>query len=158
MQQLFDFIKGSLLRDLPNVCVYIDDILVSGKNDADHLHNLEQVLARLTSAGITLKRSKCIFATTSVEYLGHIIDSNGLHPSPTKVQAIQEAPAPTNLTELRAFLGLAKYYHKFLPNLSDALAPLHSLLCKGTKWTWTDPQQVFHKSLKYAWSRRNAKR
>ena len=139
---IFQRLMENLLRDLPNVCVYIDDILVSGKNDADHLHNLEQVLARLTSAGITLKRSKCIFATTSLEYLGHIIDSNGLHPSPTKVQAIQEAPAPTNLTELRAFLGLANYYHKFLPNLSDVLAPLHSLLCKGTKWTWTDPQQT----------------
>ena len=139
---IFQRLMENLLRDLPNVCVYIDDILVSGKNEADHLHNLEQVLARLTSAGITLKHSKCIFATTSVEYLGHIIDSNGLHPSPTKVQAIQEAPAPTNVTELRAFLGLVNYYHKFLPNVSDVLAPLHSLLCKGIKWTWTDPQQT----------------
>ena len=85
---IFQRLMENMLRDLPNVCVYIDDILVSGKNEADHLHNLEQVLAHLTSAGITLKHSKCIFATTSVEYLGHIIDSNGLHPSPTKVQAI----------------------------------------------------------------------
>ena len=88
-----------LLCDLLNVCVYINDILVSGKDEADHLHNLEQVLTHLTSASITLKRSKCVFATTSVEYLGHIIDSNGLLPSPTKVQAIQEALAPTNLTD-----------------------------------------------------------
>ena len=85
---IFQKLMENMLRDLPNVCVYIDDILVSGKNEADHLHNLEQVLAHLTSASITLKHSKCIFATTSVEYLGHIIDSNGLHPSPTKVQAI----------------------------------------------------------------------
>ena len=106
------------------------------------MQKLEQVLSRLSSAGITLKRSKCTFATTSVEYLGHIIDSTGLHPSPAKVQAIQKAPAPTNITELRAFLGLVNYYHKFLPNLSSTLSPLHRLLRKGTKWNWTQNQQI----------------
>ena len=95
------------------------------------MQKLEQVLPHLQSAGITLQQFKCTFATTSVEYLGHIIDSTGLHPSPTKVQAIQKAPAPTNIT---AFLGLVNYYHKFLPNLSSTLSPLHLLLRKGTKW------------------------
>ena len=79
-----------------------------------------------------MKRSKCILATTSVEYLG-------LHPSPAKVRAIQEAPAPTNVTELRAFLGLVNYY---LPNLSTILFPLHQLLCNGAKWSWNQNQQV----------------
>ena len=77
-----------------------------------------------------------------MEYLGHIIDSTGLHPSPTKVQAIQKAPAPINITELRAFLGLVNYYHKFLPYLSSTLSPLHILLRKGTKWNWTQNQQI----------------
>ena len=70
-------------------------------------------------------------------YLGHIIDSTDLHPSLAKVQAIQKAHAPTNITELKAFLGLVNYYHKFLPNLSSTLSPFHILLCKGTKWNWT---------------------
>ena len=139
---IFQRLMENLLQGLPNVCVYIDDILVSGISEADHMQKLEQVLSRLSSAGITLKRSKCIFATTSVEYLGHIIDSTGLHPSPAKVQAIQKAPAPTNITELRAFLGLVNYYHKFLPNLSSTLSPLHRLLRKGTKWNWTQNQQT----------------
>ena len=78
---IFQRLMESLLCDLPNVCVYIDDILISGKTEGDHLRNLELVLSQLSSAGITLKRSKCIFATTSVEYLGHIIDNKGLHPS-----------------------------------------------------------------------------
>ena len=132
----------NLLQGFPNVCVYIDDILVSGTSEADHMLKLEQVLSRLQSAGITLQQSNCTFATTSVEYLGHIIDSTGLHPSPTKVQAIKKAPAPKNITELRAFLGLVNYYHKFLPNLSSTLSPLHLLLCKGTKWNWTQNQQA----------------
>ena len=79
---IFQQVIKSLLGDLPNVRVYIDDILISGKTEADHLRNLELVLSQLSSAGITLKCSKCIFATTSVEYLGHIIDNKGLHPSP----------------------------------------------------------------------------
>ena len=114
----------------------------SGISEADHMQKLEQVLSHLSSAGITFKRSKCTFATTSVEYLGHIIDSIGLHPSPAKVQAIQKAPAPTNITELRAFLGLVNYYYKFLPNLSSTLSPLHRLLRKCTKWNCTQNQQI----------------
>ena len=139
---IFQRLMENLIQGLPNVCVYIDDILVSGISEADHMQKLEQVLSRLSSAGITLKRSKYTFATTSVEYLGRIIDSTGLHPSPAKVQAIQKAPAPTNITELRAFLGLVNYYHKFLPNLSSTLSPLHILVRKGTKWNWTQNQQI----------------
>ena len=139
---IFQHLMKNLLQDFQNICVYIDDILVSGTSEADHMQKLEQVLSRLQSAGITLQQSKCTFATTLVEYLGHIIDSTGLHPSPTKVQAIQKAPAPTNITELRAFLGLINYYHKFLPNLFSTLSPLHLLLCKGTKWNWTQKQQA----------------
>ena len=80
------------LQALPNVCVYIDDILVSDISEADHMQKLEQVLFHLSSAGITLKQSKCTFATTSVVYVSHIIDSTGLHPSPAKVQKIQKQP------------------------------------------------------------------
>ena len=124
-RSIFQHLMESLLQDLPNVCVYIDDILVSGTSEADDMQKLEQFLPRLSSAGITLQQSKCTFATTSVECLGHIIDSTGLHPSPAKVQANQKAPAPKNITELRAFLGLINYYHNFLPNLSSILSSLH---------------------------------
>ena len=72
-------------------------------DEKDHLHNLGQVLEQLESAGLSLKKSKCVFMTTSVEYLGHVIDANGLHPSSSKVKAIKEAPEPTNNTELKSF-------------------------------------------------------
>ena len=74
---------------------------------------------------------------SSVEYLGHIVDENGVHDTPSKVKAIQEAPAPTNLTQLRAFLGLVNYYNKFIPNLAHLLHPLNNLLKKGQKWVWS---------------------
>ena len=101
---IFQFLVENLLQGLTNVCVYIDNIPVSGDSEADPMQKLEQVLSCLSSTGITLKQSKCTFATNSVEYLDHIIDITGLHPSPAKVLAIQKALAPTNITELRAFL------------------------------------------------------
>ena len=72
--------------------------------------------------------------TKSVQYPGHVIDASGLHSSSSKVKAIEEAPEPTNITELKSFLGLLNYYKKVLLNLSTMLALLHNLLCKDTKW------------------------
>ena len=77
-----------------------------------------------------------------MEYLGHIIDSTGLRPSPAKVQIIQKAPAPTDITELRAFLGFVNYYHKFVPNLSSILSPLHLVLLKVPSGIGTQSQQA----------------
>ena len=128
----------NLLSDIPQVSVYLDDILVTGK---DHVYHLYLVLQRLESAGLTLKKSKCTFVVSSVEYLGHIIDAQGLHPSNSKVRAIRDAPSPTNITELKSFLGLLNYYHKFLPNLATILAPLHQLLQKDAVWKWTQKQE-----------------
>ena len=110
MENLFQGCKG--------VCVYLDDILVTSSNTAEHLENLDKVLERVAAAGISLNRTKCSFMLSKVEYLGHMIDENGLHPTEEKVKAIKEAPSPKNVTELRAFLGIINYYGKFLPNLS----------------------------------------
>ena len=89
---LFQTTMETLLTDLPYVCVYIDDILVTGTDEQNHLKNLEFILQRLELAESTLKKSKCVLTAESVEYLGHVIDKNGLHPSPSKVQAIKQAP------------------------------------------------------------------
>ena len=138
---LFQRTIENLLCHLHHVCVYIDDILVTGTDEVDHLNNLHAVLQTLEEAGLTLKQSKCKFAVPSVEYLGHIIDADGLHPSEAKVKAIREAPTPTNVTELKSFLGLLNYYHKFLPDVATVLAPLHQLLRKDTTWKWSQNQE-----------------
>ena len=125
---IFQRCMENLLRGCKGVSVYLDDILITGSNASEHLENLDQVLEKLASAGIRLNRAKCAFMLPKVEYLGHIIDEHGLHPTEEKVKAIKEAPTPKNVSELRAFLGIINYYGKFLSNLSAQLSPLHELL------------------------------
>ena len=76
-----------------------------------------------------------------MDYLGHRIDNQGLHPIVEKVEAIRDAPAPTNVSELRSYLGLLTYYSKFLPNMSTVLAPVYRLLRKDVKWSWKEEQR-----------------
>ena len=145
---IFQKIMESLLHGIPGVLVYVDDILISRATDAEHLESLEEVLKRLTAAGLRAKRHKCKFMAPHVEFLGHLIDEEkGIHPLPEKIRAIQQAPTPTNLTELKSYLGLISYYGKFLPNLSTHLAPLYKLLNKKVLWNWTSEQEsAFQKS------------
>ena len=116
---------------------YIDDILITGKDDATHLKSLEEVLLRLEDQGIRIKQEKCNFLQESVEYLGHLISSEGIHAIPSKVKAVVEVPPPKNVNELRSFLGLINYYGKFIPNLASILHPLNNLLKSQTPWNWS---------------------
>lgn len=134
---IFQRAMDSLLQDLPGVVVYIDDVLVSGTSKQDHLQKLANVMSRLEAAGLTLKQSKCVFLTKSVEYLGHVIDEHGLHPAEAKIRAIKEAPEPKNISELKSFVGLLNYYGKFINNLASLISPLYRLLQKDTPWSWT---------------------
>ena len=80
----------------------------------------------------------------AVEYLGHKISAQGLQPTDEKIQAINNAPAPTDVSQLKSFLGLVNYYCKFLPNLSNTLAPLYRMLQKNAKWIWgPEEKKVF---------------
>jgi len=131
----------NLLQGIPHVIVRIDDILVTGPTQAQHLSNLEKVLLKLGRVGVHLKKSKCIFLAPEVIYLGNRVNKAGIQPVPEKVRAIRDAPAPKNIKELQAYLGMLNYYSCYLPNISTVLAPLHLLLRKDTPWSWTKSQQ-----------------
>ena len=113
---IFQRTMERLLQGIPNVSVYLDDILITGKSNEEHLKTVEEVLARLEKAGLRLKRSKCKFMLPSIEYLGHTISASGLQPTKEKVRAIVEAPVPQNVSQLKSFLGLLNYYAKLLPH------------------------------------------
>ena len=133
---IFQKTMDVVLKGLPQVICYLDDILITGSTEEGHLTNLECVLERLRKYGIRAKWSKCAFLKPSVEYLGHKVDATGLHTAPSKVEAVQKAPPPQNVQELRSFLGLVHYYGKFLPNLSTLLQPLNKLLKEDHQWVW----------------------
>ena len=141
---IFQKTMDVILQGIPHVCCYIDDILVTGVNQQEHLQNLEEVLRRLEQNNLRIKKPKYEFFKDSVEYLGHCVDAQGLHTLPSKVEAILRAPDPENLQQLRSFLGLLNYYGKFIPNLANIVHPLNQLLQKDAKWTWTsDCVQAF---------------
>ena len=105
----------------------LDDMIISGKDDDEHLANLEEVLQSLPLHGLRANKAKCEFFKEKITYCGHDIDSNGLHKSAEKVEAVLKAPRPNDVAEVRSFLGLINYYHRFLPNLSTAVHPLNQL-------------------------------
>lgn len=130
-----------ILQGQPGASCYLDDLLVTGKDEETHLKHLDDVLSRLREAGVKLHPSKCEFMKPSVEYLGHRIDKEGLHPITSKLDAIEKAPSPKNVEELRSFIGLLTYYSKFLPNMATFLAPLYKLLEKNRKWEWKEDEE-----------------
>ena len=130
-----------MLKGLQGVCVYLDDILVTGKTTKEHLHNLCAVLLRLQENGVTLRKDKCKFFLPEVEYLGFSVSKEGLKPTEAKVKAIKEAKATKCLSELRSFIRIVNYYSRLQPNLADKMAPLYVFLKKSQKWKWMESQQ-----------------
>ena len=112
-------------------------MIITGRDDEEHLANLEEVLRRLQHHELRVNKAKCEFFKEKITYCGPDIDSNGLHKSVEKVEAVLKAPRPNDVAEVRSFLGLINYYHRVLPNLATAVHPLNQLLEKKHKWKWT---------------------
>ncbi|CAM5133024.1 unnamed protein product [Eretmochelys imbricata] len=123
-----------ILCGLPGVQCYLDDILVTERNEEDHLKNLEATLQRLEEYGLQVRKDKCEVFQPSVEYLGHIIDATGLHKVSAKVKAIVEALPPQNVIQLRSFLGLLNYYGKFISQIGFSPLPGLVLHKEFMKW------------------------
>ncbi|XP_056612166.1 uncharacterized protein K02A2.6-like [Triplophysa dalaica] len=114
----------------------------------EHMEVLEEVLKRLQAYNLRVRRDKCVFFQSSVSYLGHIIDAEGIHPMKEKTDAIEKAAVPKNVTELRSFLALLNYYGKFIANLSTLIQPMTELLHKDVPWVWSDKCQAAFLSAK----------
>ena len=112
---------GIILSGLTyDICLcYFDDVIIFSKTIDQHCHRLQTVLQRFRAHGLKVKASKCSFGANEVIYLGHSVSSTGIHTDPSKTKAVQGLPPPTNLEQLRYFLGLAGYYRKFIPNFAS---------------------------------------
>jgi len=141
--------RDQVLQGLKQMVRYLDDILITGESAAEHLKNLEEVLARLEKFGLRTRLSKCQFFPDSVEYLGHMIDKEGIHTLKRKVEALTNAKTPQNVEQLQSFLGMVNYYAKYIPNLSTISAPLNCLRQKDIPWKWTEKEEEEVNKLKH---------
>ena len=130
--------------------VYIDDVVIYGKEWDQHLKDVEDVLQRLIKAGLKLKRSKTKVACQETLFLGHMIGEYGIKPNPNKVKAIRDMQAPKDLTSLRRILGMTGFFRRFIPNYGKIAFPLYGLIKDGVEWEWTDSCQKAFEALRDA--------
>ena len=145
----FQRLVNKICGDLPFVTTYLDDLLVLSKTPQEHKQHLEILFDRISTAGLTLRGSKCRIGLSQVTYLGHTFTADGMSPEPQKVSVIHDWAVPTDTTTLKSFLGLASYYRRYIHNFADIAAPLHQLTNKGTAFAWTPACQSSFEQLKY---------
>lgn len=131
------------------VLVFFDDILVYSKDKDKHWSHLEAVFELMRDNMLFAKESKCAFGVKRIEYLGHFISQKGVETDPSKISAVNSWPVPTNVKDVRSFLGLAGYYRKFVRNYAIICKPLTELLKKGG-FHWTEESQAAFTKLKQA--------
>ncbi|KAK1411706.1 hypothetical protein QVD17_38266 [Tagetes erecta] len=130
------------------VIVFIDDILIYSRSKEDHEQHLKLILETLRNEKLYAKFSKCEFWLREVHFLGHVINREGIHVDPAKIEAIKNWEAPRSPTEVRQFLGLAGYYRRFIENFSKIAQPLTLLTSKDRKYEWCEKQEEAFQTLK----------
>uniref|UniRef100_A0A5S6Q9J0 RNA-directed DNA polymerase n=1 Tax=Trichuris muris TaxID=70415 RepID=A0A5S6Q9J0_TRIMR len=145
---LFQKTMEKILAGIDGEAVYIDDIIITGCNEHQHMDRLHAVLRQLRKAGVHTCATKCKFMCKSVTYLGHRIDQEGIHPTQERVEAIKQTPMPSNVHELRSFLGAVNYYAKFVTGLQQHCVPLYRLTKSGMPWSWGSKETQLVERLK----------
>jgi len=136
------------LDGLSGVICIADDVIVHGRDEQEHDARLVAFLQRCQERGIQLNRDKFVLKNTEITFMGHQITAAGLQADPEKVKAITEMKSPTNVEELRRFLGLANYLGKFLPHFSAIAEPLRNLTKNDVPWNWSEVQESAMHELK----------
>ena len=145
-QTVMNSIFAPYLRQF--VVVYLDDILIYSKTEAEHQAHLQLVLEILRREKFYAAKAKSRFCQTEIRYLGHIVSAKGIQPDPQKVEAVQNWKVPTNVHEVRSFLGLVNYFRKFIDHYSSIAIPLTNLTKKSVAWNWTGRCQDAFEKLK----------
>ncbi|GKB23702.1 reverse transcriptase domain-containing protein [Tanacetum coccineum] len=130
------------------VIAFIDDIIIYSRNEEEHANHLRIILELLRKEELYAKFSKCDFWIRIVQFLRHLIDNQGLHVDPAKIEAVKNWTSPTTPTEIRQFLGLADYYRRFIKGFSKITKPLTKLTQKNKKYIWGEEQELAFQLLK----------
>ena len=150
--EIFQHAVRSVLKGINNVINVSDDILIYSQDVASHKKTLIQVFDRLSQHGLTVNRDKCLFLKSSLKYIGYVFSTSGVKPDPEKVLAIRQAPPPTNVSEIRSFMGMVTFCARFIPNLATISAPLMQLTHKQAKWNWSTIEEKSFQDIKDALS------
>ena len=137
-----------ILSGLEGVLCLMDDILIFGKDETEHEKRLMKALQRIHSAGVTLNQNKCEFKQKQLKFLGHLIDEKGIRADQDKVSVIVEMKPPTNIFDLRRFMGMTNQLGKFSQNLAELSQPLRQLLTKKSTWLWGPEQDKTFSNIK----------
>ena len=137
-----------VIKHIPKVKNNQDDIIAWGESIADLENTTKEVLEAVYKNGLKLNKSNCIFNATSIKCLVHIVTTDGIYSDPEKVKAIFDIPIPANEGEVQTFLGMVAYLGKFIPHLSDASAPLRSLIVKNSIWDFTESHKLAFQNIK----------
>ena len=146
----FQRLTNKVLHGLSFVTSYIDDVLVHSSSMELHQSHLQQVFNCLAKAGLTLRGSKCNLGLDKVQHLDHVFSKDGMAPDTNKIAVVQKWPTPTDVTEVRQFLGLASYYRRYVKNFADIAASLHHLTQKAVDFNWEENCQHSFQVLKDA--------
>ncbi|GJV37488.1 putative reverse transcriptase domain-containing protein [Tanacetum coccineum] len=130
------------------VIVFIDDILIYSRNKKEHEEHLKAILELLKKEELYAKFFKCEFWLPKVQFLSYVIDSQGIHVDPTKIEPIKDWAYPKMPMEIRQFLGLAGYYRRFIKGFSKIAKPMTKLTQKKVKFVWDDKQEAAFQLLK----------
>ena len=149
--QTFQRLMDHILRDLPFVFVYLDDILVASPDFSSHLSHLTAVLDLLKANGLLVNLNKCVFAQSSLSFLGHTITAAGITPLSSHVDAVRDYLPPSSLKDLRRFLSLVNFYRCFVPHAAAILRPLTDALAGNPRsLTWTPDMRAAFRDIKSA--------
>lgn len=130
--QTFQRLMDSVLRDMPFLFVYLDDLLVASADAGEHLMHLRLLFQRLREHGLIVNPAKCQFGRTSIDFLGHHVTPQGASPLPARVDAVARFPRPGTVKALQEFLGMVNFYNRFIPRAAHIMRPLYEAL-RGKK-------------------------
>lgn len=132
---------SQILAGLPGTVCLMDDIMIAGRDETEHDERLKATLSRLVSAGITLNKEKCVFKKPSISFLGHVVSGDGIKADPRKVAAIKGMDTPSDISDLRRFLGMVNQLGKFTADIATLTQPLRELLSSRNAWYWGPAQE-----------------
>ena len=144
--QTFQRFIDEVLRDCTHCFAYVDDILIASSSETEHIGHVRKVIQQLDAYGVVLNVHKCVFGVPRLNFLGHDVNCDGIAPLPDRVAAVRDFPLPRTERDLRRFIGMVTFYHRFMPDAAALLRPLHRLITQRNAKSarpvrWTDEAQ-----------------